>query len=219
MSSPEPLISLVGVQKKIGQQDIFTDISFTLDRGESMLIQGKSGCGKTTLLRCIALLEEIDQGQIIFNGQVVSSKKSLATGFDRTQIGMVFQQLYLWPHLTVLENIALPLWLREKGSKIVANSHAVAKLDQLGIADKVDRYPHQLSGGQRQRVALARALVHSPQLLLLDEITANLDPETADVVMGLIKEIIVGGTSVVMVSHRSIESSIWSYSLNFDGKT
>jgi ABC-type polar amino acid transport system ATPase subunit len=217
MSSP--LISLVGIQKKIGQQKIFTDISFSLNHGESMLIQGKSGCGKTTLLRCIALLEEIDRGQIIFNDHIVSAHNKLQKGFDRSQIGMVFQQLYLWPHLTVLENVALPLWLRKKGSKIVANSQATEKLAQLGIADKVDRYPHQLSGGQRQRAALARALVHSPQLLLLDEITANLDPETADVVMNLIEEIIVGGTAVIMVSHRSIESSIWSYSLNFDDNT
>jgi polar amino acid transport system ATP-binding protein len=209
MSKPNPLISLIGVQKKIGQQDIFADVSFSLNRGESMLIQGKSGCGKTTLLRCIALLEEIDRGQIIFNGHVVSARKNLDKGFDRSQIGMVFQQLYLWPHLTVLENVALPLWLRKKGSKIVSNSQATEKLAQLGIADKVDRYPHQLSGGQRQRVALARALVHTPSLLLLDEITANLDPEMADVVMGVIEDIIGDGTAVIMVSHHSIESNIW----------
>jgi polar amino acid transport system ATP-binding protein len=210
MSNLHPLISLVGIQKKIGQQKIFTDISFSLNHGESMLIQGKSGCGKTTLLRCIALLEEIDRGQIIFNDHIVSAHNKLNKNFDRSQIGMVFQQLYLWPHLTVLENVALPIWLRKKGSKIVANSQATEKLAQLGIADKVDQYPHQLSGGQRQRVALARALVHAPLLLLLDEITANLDPETADVVISLIENIIDGGTAVIMVSHQLVKPTIWS---------
>jgi polar amino acid transport system ATP-binding protein len=212
MSSP--LISILGIQKKIGQQKIFTDISFSLNHGESMLIQGKSGCGKTTLLRCIALLEEIDRGQIIFNNHIVSAHSKLDKGFDRSQIGMVFQQLYLWPHLTVLENVALPLWLRKKGSKIVANSQATEKLAQLGIADKVDRYPHQLSGGQRQRVALARALVHAPQLLLLDEITANLDSETAQTVFSLIEDIKTKGISVILISHQLMPLENWPKRLN-----
>jgi polar amino acid transport system ATP-binding protein len=214
-----PLLQVEIIQKKIGRQTILEDVSFTLNSGESLLIQGKSGCGKTTLLRCIALLEEIDRGQIIFDGKVVSTSKKIDPSFDRSSIGMVFQQLYLWPHLTVLENVALPLWLRNQGNRKVANKLAIEKLAQLGIDDKIDRYPQQLSGGQKQRVALARALVHSPKLLLLDEITANLDPETAQTVLNLVEEIIITGTSVILISHSSIESPVWSYKLDFNSKT
>lgn len=216
---PDSLLRIEGLQKKLCNHSVLNELHLVLNHGESLIVQGKSGCGKTTLLRCIALLESIDHGQIIFNGNLVSDASGLANTAHRPDIGMVFQQLYLWPHLTIRENVALPLRLRHKGSKKIADALATEKLAQLGIYEGVDRYPHQLSGGQRQRVALARALVHSPQLLLLDEITANLDPETAKTVLSIIEDIIITGTSVILVSHTAIESSIWSHSLNFNGKT
>jgi len=117
----------------------------------------------------------------------------------------------------VLENVALPLWLRNGKNQKLADEVAQNQLAQLEIEDKVKEYPNQLSGGQRQRVALARALVHSPQLLLLDEITANLDPETAYKVVGIVERIIEAGTSVIWVTHSELPSQIWSYILDFDG--
>lgn len=212
----KPLLHIENLQKNIGHRSILTDLNLTLYPGESMVVQGKSGCGKTTLLRCIALLEPINRGQIVFNGQVVSTSSNLTT--SRPDIGMVFQQLYLWPHLTIRENVALPIQLRRQGSKKIANSLAVEKLAQLGIEEGIDRYPHQLSGGQRQRVALARALVHSPQLLLLDEITANLDPETAQTVLDLIKRIIATGTTIILISHTLVDADAWSHRMIFDGR-
>jgi ABC-type polar amino acid transport system ATPase subunit len=207
--------------KTLNRKPILDNVSFTLAKGESLLITGESGCGKTTLLRCLALLEEIDHGRITFNGETVSKKSQLkrATGADRLEIGMVFQQLYLWSHLTVLENVALPLWLRNGKDKTQSQTAAKKQLASLGLETKADDYPSQLSGGQRQRVALARALVHSPQILLLDEITANLDPETADRVLEIVGKIAASGTSIIMVTHSTPRSVFWSKLLSFDGKT
>ena len=205
----EVLLRLENIQKKIAGNTILDNVSLTLDRGESLLIRGKSGCGKTTLLRCIALLEQMDRGQILFDGKVVSEKGVLDRTKHKPEIGMVFQQLYLWPHLTFLDNVSLPLHLSQGGHKKLADGLAIEKLEQLGVIGKETAYPHQLSGGQRQRVALARALVHSPSLLLLDEITANLDPETASVVLGIIEKIVLSGTTVVMISHLPVTSTVW----------
>jgi ABC-type polar amino acid transport system ATPase subunit len=212
-------LSIENLGKRFNSVNILKNVNFSLEKGESMLIQGKSGCGKTTLLRCLALLEMIEQGRIIFNGRVVSKSGHVERRDKQLEIGMVFQQLYLWSHMTVLENVALPLWLRNGKSKRLADELAKHQLAQLGIEDKAGEYPNQLSGGQRQRAALARALVHSPQLLLLDEITANLDPETAYKVVGLIEKIIEAGTSVIWVTHSDLPSTIWSYVLRFDNGT
>lgn len=216
--APNALLQVVGLHKKLGHQTILSDLNFSLEAGESLVVQGKSGCGKTTLLRCLALLEPIDQGQIFFNGRSVSIAQKNHRAQRRPDIGMVFQQLYLWPHLTIVDNVALPLRLRHQGNKKNSQRLATEKLAQLGVTTGLDRYPHQLSGGQRQRVALARALVHSPPLLLLDEITANLDPETARTVLQLIEEIIIAGTTVILVSHTPIHTNVWSHNLIFDGQ-
>nr|WP_279239757.1 ATP-binding cassette domain-containing protein [Scytonema sp. UIC 10036] len=128
---------------------------------------------------------------------------------------MVFQQLYLWSHMTILENVSLPLWLRNGKNKKIADEVAKEKLALLGIKHKANDYPNQLSGGQRQRAALARALVHSPQLLLLDEITANLDSETADKVIAIVEEI-SKNTSVILITHSNLYLANWSFLL-FNG--
>jgi polar amino acid transport system ATP-binding protein len=207
------------IGKKFNHTTVLNTVSFSLTKGESMVIQGPSGCGKTTLLRCLALVEEVDQGRIIFNGEIVSKPGFIKRGYgrNRLEIGMVFQQLYLWHHLTVLENVSLPLWLRNGKNKRLADEVAKEQLALLGIENKANDYPNQLSGGQRQRVALARALVHSPQLLLLDEITANLDPETARKVIGIVEKITATGTSVILVTHSHLSLASWSYVLFFDG--
>jgi ABC-type polar amino acid transport system ATPase subunit len=214
-----PLLTVENLGKRFNHKPILENVNFSLDPGESLLIQGKSGCGKTTLLRCIALLESINQGQIIFNDRTVSKPGKLDRAENRLEIGMVFQQLYLWSHMTVLDNVSLPLSLRNGNRKKLADELAKQQLAHLGIEDKANDYPSQLSGGQRQRVAFARALVHSPKLLLLDEITANLDPETANTVITLVEKIIESGTSVIWVTHTDLPSKMWSSILRYEHNT
>ncbi|MEL6159890.1 MAG: ATP-binding cassette domain-containing protein [Cyanobacteria bacterium J06627_32] len=214
------LLRVECISKTVNRTRILDNVSFTLDAGESMLVKGESGCGKTTLLRCIASLEQIDTGQITLNGQIISHSNHDRARNTQTGIGMVFQQLFLWPHMTVLENVALPLRLqRRKGRKDrkIANENARHQLSKLGIEDKARDYPSQLSGGQKQRVALARALALSPQILLLDEITASLDPGTAHTVVEIIEDLIMSGTSVIWVTHSVLPSSIWSYVFSYNG--
>lgn len=215
----QELLIVENLGKKLNHTNVLTNVSFTLEKGESMLIRGGSGCGKTTLLRCLALLEPIDQGRIIFNGKTVSkrSETKQAFGSDRLEIGMVFQQLYLWSHMTVLENVALPVYLQNGKNQKLAHTVAKNQLANLGIDHKAHDYPSQLSGGQRQRVALARALVHYPQLLLLDEITANLDPETAEKVMEIIEKVAATGTSIMLISHSKTKPAFPLKVLSFNG--
>jgi polar amino acid transport system ATP-binding protein len=212
-------LSVEKLSKRVNNVNILEDVNFSLGKGESMLVRGESGCGKTTLLRCIAMLETINKGHIIFDGKIISRPDSIYPRDSQIEIGMVFQQLFLWPHMTIIENVALPLRLRSgKGRKIV-NEIAKHQLEQLGIGDKLYEYPSQLSGGQRQRAAFARALVHSPQLLLLDEVTANLDPETAYKVVEIIENVIQSGTAVMWVTHSDVSFTAWSHVLNYDGFT
>lgn len=214
------LLTVDNLQKKFHKNIIIDHLSFSLLKGENLIIYGKSGCGKTTLLRCIALLEKIDEGKICFDGETVSKKDYIKPIYDfkNLEISMVFQNLYLWNHLTVLENVAMPLRLRTKCSRKLANQAALKKLIDLEIGHKAEDYPTQLSGGQRQRAALARAIVHSPSILLLDEITANLDLETAEKVIQLVEQIAYSKeTSVILTSHARLTSSVWSQALIHDG--
>ena len=213
-----PLLRIDSLGKKNHQKIILDAVSFSLKKGEILLIKGASGCGKTTLLRCLALLEKIDSGQIIFNGEIIScsSYKNHPSEAGQLGIGMVFQHLYLWPHLTVLENVSLPLWLRNGKNKEQANDLARQKLSILGLDSKTGNYPSQLSGGQRQRAALARALVHSQKLLLLDEITTNLDSQTAQRVIEEVQRIAERGTSVILVTHSIPVETFGSRILCFD---
>ena len=191
------------VSKSYGRHDIFENFSLDIEKGDSVLIQGSSGCGKTTLLRCMALLEPIDKGCIKFEGcnVLIAGAKAEPARHVRLAIGMVFQHLYLWPHLTVLENISLPLRLASHLSNGQAEEKAREVLGLLNIVDKEGEYPVRLSGGQQQRVALGRALVHAPKLLLLDEITANLDPATSARVLDAVEAIWKRGTTIVLASH------------------
>lgn len=199
------LMRLDHVSKSYGTHVIFENFSLDIKKGDSVLIQGPSGCGKTTLLRCMALLEPIDKGCIKFEGRriLIAGAKAEPDRHVRLAIGMVFQHLYLWPHLTVLENISLPLRLASHLSNGQAEAKAREVLGLLNIADKKDEYPIRLSGGQQQRVALGRALVHAPKLLLLDEITANLDPATSARVLDAVEAIWKRGTTIVLASHAA----------------
>lgn len=217
--APPSLLAVSGLVKRYGKLRVLADVSFSLEAGSSLLVQGPSGCGKTTLLRCLALLEDIQAGEVVFGGQMI-----LRAGYRvrpqrsaRLGIAMVFQQLYLWGHLTVLDNVALPVCLGKGVARPMARSLAGDLLVSLGLGEKLSEYPANLSGGQRQRVALARALIHEPQLLLLDEITANLDPETALRVLSLVENVNAKGTSVILISHSDIiPSSLRRHSLVYD---
>lgn len=206
MTDPgRPIMELDAITKSYGGHEIFGQLSLRVRNGSSTLIQGPSGCGKTTLLRCMALLERVDRGRIVLDGKIVVRRRQAlrVRREDRIKVGIVFQDLHLWPHLSVFENVALPLYASGVCTRGEARTRAHKLLGEFGIADKAEDPPNTLSVGQRQRVAIARALVHSPKLLLLDEITSNLDSDTATRVYDAIEEIWKRGTAIVLVTHRS----------------
>ena len=190
-----------GVCKTFGHVEAVRDVSLDVRRGEVVVIIGPSGSGKSTLLRCINHLESIDRGSIIVDGIPLTHSKTNINKV-RQEVGMVFQQFNLFPHLTVLENICLPQRVVRKRSGAEAERIARDLLEKVGIPEKADSVPSQLSGGQQQRVAIARALAMQPKIMLFDEPTSALDPEmikeVLDVMLALAKE----GMTMVVVSHE-----------------
>mgnify|MGYP003548926181 CR=1 FL=1 len=177
------------------------DFNLTIKRGEFVTFLGPSGCGKSTLLRCLNGLEDIQGGEVLLDDEVVNpNKKNLSK--NREKIGMVFQSYDLFPHLTILQNVTLAPIKVKKRNRAEVEKEALELLDRVGLLSKKDNYPRQLSGGQKQRVAIVRALIMHPEVLLLDEITAALDPEMVrevlDVVLALAKE----GRTMVIVTHE-----------------
>jgi polar amino acid transport system ATP-binding protein len=195
-----PIIQISNVYKRFGLVEALKGVSLNIEKGEVVLIIGPSGSGKSTLLRCINRLEEFDKGSIIVDGIPLDSAENINS--VRTEVGMVFQQFNLFPHLTVLDNITLAQKVIRKRSKIEAENVARQLLDKVGIPEKANYFPGQLSGGQQQRVAIARALAMNPKIMLFDEPTSALDPEMIQEVLDVMLNLAKEGMTMVVVSHE-----------------
>ena len=180
---------------------VLKDISFCLKKGEVVVIVGPSGCGKSTFLRCINMLEPIDSGTIYFKDQVIRREEKNVHEI-RQKIGMVFQSYDLFPHKNIIGNILLAPLKVQKRTKKEVEFEAEVLLDRVGLLDKKEAYPRQLSGGQKQRVAIVRSLMMHPEILLLDEITAALDPEMVREVLQVVLELAKEGNTMVIVTHE-----------------
>ena len=197
----EEILKVNGLSKKFDDLPVLDNLSLSVKKGEVVVIVGPSGCGKSTFLRCLNGLEDIDEGEVLLGEEKVNpNKKNLSR--TRERIGMVFQSYDLFPHRTILQNITLAPIKVKKRKKAEVEEEAIKLLDRVGLLSKKDSYPRQLSGGQKQRVAVVRALIMHPEVLLLDEITAALDPEMVrevlDVVLSLAKE----GRTMLIVTHE-----------------
>jgi polar amino acid transport system ATP-binding protein len=196
----EPIIIVDNIYKTFGALEALKGVSLTVNKGEVVVIIGPSGSGKSTLLRCINRLEEFNSGKIIVDGITLDSAQNINA--VRTEVGMVFQQFNLFPHLTVLKNITLAQTVVRKRGAQEAEAVARQLLDKVGIPDKANVFPHQLSGGQQQRVAIARALAMNPKIMLFDEPTSALDPEMIQEVLDVMLNLAKEGMTMVVVSHE-----------------
>lgn len=212
MSAPAiPALKVSGLTKRFRGARALDAVYLDVARGEVVTLIGPSGCGKSTLLRCLTWLDEPDDGFIEVGGrpfgrtlvgQVVRRQSQREIDALRPKIGLVFQGLNLWPHLTALENVArgpIVVLGRARAATLI---RARALLARLGLDSEVERYPHELSGGQRQRVAIARTLAMDPELILFDEPTSALDPELVGEVLGLLREIAATGMTMLVVTHE-----------------
>ena len=196
----EPIIRVENISKHFGSVQALCNVSLNVSKGEVILIIGPSGSGKSTLLRCINRLEEFDEGKIVVDGIPLDSAQNINA--VRTEVGMVFQQFNLFPHLTVLDNVLLAQRIVRKRSRQEAISIGSKLLEKVGIPDKAGAYPNQLSGGQQQRVAIARALAMNPKIMLFDEPTSALDPEMIQEVLDVMLTLAHEGMTMVVVSHE-----------------
>jgi general L-amino acid transport system ATP-binding protein len=197
----EPAIVLEAVNKWYGTFHVLRDVSLEVGHGERIVICGPSGSGKSTLIRCINRLEEHQSGRIVVDGQELTGDLRQIDKI-RADVGMVFQQFNLFPHLTVLDNLTLaPIWVKHM-PRSQAEKLARGYLERVRIPDQADKYPGQLSGGQQQRVAIARALCMSPRIMLFDEPTSALDPEMVSEVLDVMTELAKGGMTMLCVTHE-----------------
>jgi polar amino acid transport system ATP-binding protein len=195
------MINITGLHKKFNQLHVLKGIDNHILQGEVVVVIGPSGSGKSTFLRCLNLLEEPTEGEIIFEGISITDKKSDINKL-RQKMGMVFQQFNLFPHMSVLENVMLAPMKTKGVSKQAANKKAMELLARINLADKADAYPKQLSGGQKQRIAIVRALAMEPDVMLFDEPTSALDPEMVGEVLKVMKELAAEGMTMVVVTHE-----------------
>lgn len=193
------MLEIKNLSKSFGDNTVLHQISTEIKKGERIVIIGPSGSGKSTFLRCMNLLEEPTQGEIIFEGQALQKKN---VNEIRRKIGMVFQSFHLFENLTVLKNITLAPVKTKVCTEVEARQKALSLLQMIGLEDKKDVYPAQLSGGQQQRVAIVRALMMNPDIMLFDEPTSALDPEMIEEVLELMKRLAQDGMTMVVVTHE-----------------
>ncbi|NFN86022.1 amino acid ABC transporter ATP-binding protein [Clostridium sporogenes] len=195
------MIEIKNLNKSFGKNHILKGINTHIDKGQVVVVIGPSGSGKSTFLRCLNLLEYPEEGNIIFEDEDITSKKTNINKV-REKMGMVFQQFNLFPHKTVLENITISPIKVKKLSEEKANEIAMKLLKKIGLEDKASFYPSQLSGGQKQRIAIARALAMEPDVMLFDEPTSALDPEMVGEVLNVMKDLALEGMTMVVVTHE-----------------
>ncbi|MFY7854057.1 MAG: amino acid ABC transporter ATP-binding protein [Brevundimonas sp.] len=197
----EPVVVVTGVEKAFGALKVLKDVALTVRRGETVCIIGPSGSGKSTLLRCINALVPISRGSITVAGREVHDP-ALDKLALRRDVGIVFQQYNLFPHKTALQNVMMAPVHVLKQDKAEVEARARMLLAKVGLSDKLATYPHELSGGQQQRVAIARSLAMNPKVMLFDEVTAALDPETKKEVLVTIQELAAEGMTCILVTHE-----------------
>jgi len=196
-----PAIEMSGVHKWYGEFHALNDVSLRVRQREKIVICGPSGSGKSTLIRCVNRLEPHDEGRIVVDGHELTNDLRQIENV-RSEVGMVFQQFNLFPHLTVLDNVCLaPVWVR-KMARAKAEALAMQLLERVRIAEQASKYPGQLSGGQQQRVAIARSLAMNPRIMLFDEPTSALDPEMVKEVLDVMTELARQGMTMLVVTHE-----------------
>ena len=197
---PEPIIQIKDVKKRFGRVEALRGVSLDVSEGEVVVVVGPSGSGKTTLLRCINRLEEYEEGTIVVDGMTLDSTSNINS--IRCEIGIVFQSLNLFAHLTAQQNLMLAQCTVRKRSREEAEKVARALLEKVGIPEKAEAHPAQLSGGQQQRIAIARALAMNPKIMLFDEPTSALDPEMIKEVLDVMATLAKEGMTMIVVSHE-----------------
>lgn len=211
MSSTNPMVDVRGVKKRFGILEVLKTVNLQIRQSETVSVIGRSGSGKSTLLRCINHLEQIDGGRIFVDGQLVGYRRHRGNLVElqgreaarqRSDIGMVFQNFNLFPHMTVLQNVTHAPMLVRRTPRLQAEDEARNLLGQVGLADKIDAYPEKLSGGQQQRVAIARALAMKPKVMLFDEATSALDPELVGEVLDVMRNLARQGMTMIVVTHE-----------------
>ena len=195
------LVELHNVVKRFGTNTVLDRVSLSVEAGEIIAVIGRSGSGKSTMLRCINGLEPIQEGRIVFDGETVNDPATNLRKL-RQRVGIVFQSYNLFPHLSVEKNITLAPRVVKGMEREAARELAASALARVGLADKIDAYPDQLSGGQQQRVAIARSLAMKPQLMLFDEITSALDPELTGEVLKVLEMVAGEGMTMMLVTHE-----------------
>jgi len=207
----QPLIQVHGLGKQYGENEVLRGVDLEIDKSEVVCVIGPSGSGKSTLLRCVAALETYDRGEVLIEGELLGyierhGHRVRASQGEinrvRRNVGMVFQQFNLWPHMTALGNVIEALQRVRRQSRDEAKRRGMAMLETVGLAHKADSYPAKLSGGQQQRVAIARALAMEPHIMLFDEPTSALDPELVGEVLQVMKQLARDGMTMMVVTHE-----------------
>ena len=197
----ESIIELIHLEKAFGDHQVLRDINLTVNKGEVISVIGSSGSGKSTMLRCINLLEQPTGGKILYEGTDITDKSLKLTDY-RTKVGMVFQQFNLFANMTALDNCVKPQMIVLNRPRAEAEKIAREFIAKVGMSDYINAKPHQLSGGQKQRIAIARALSMNPEVILFDEPTSALDPEMVGEVLEVMKNLASAGYTMIVVTHE-----------------